>query len=277
MNLALSWLKTEGEARKAAVDEAASQLLSQYYARWPELVPIELHRLAASLGAEISRVKPFREGARLIPVPGGFRVLASSDLNFARYRTAIAHELAHTLFYSRNGDVPRRLIALTKTEENFCFDVARRVLAPRWMLNRLGILTLTDPEAIYKSLVEGCKLSRPTAARLMLEDYQLVQGVAGRWSPREGKWHLQRGRAYASPSLTPPQRVPLREVAKRFLEEGSHPGTDLQVFKFIESSGGSVFVVVAVRNPTKQVQLTNDTLDFSSDKTNGIQRTPLNA
>jgi hypothetical protein len=249
MNPAISWLMTEGEARKAAVEDAAAQLLSRYRARWSELVPIELHRLAASLGAEICRVKPFQEGARLIPVRGGFRVLISSALDSARYRTAIAHELVHTLFYSGEGDIPRRLSVLTKAEEHFCFDVARRVLAPRWMLNRLGVAALTDPGAIYKSLVEGCKLSRPAAARLMLEDYELVRGIAGRWSRRDGEWHLDPGRAYASPSLTARQRLPLREAAKRFLEEGPHSSSGLQVFKIAESSGESAFVVVAIQPP----------------------------
>lgn len=132
-----SWLELDGEAWQRAVEEATSQLLRDYRWYWPDLFPVDLDRLAASLGAKIKVVRGLSGGARLLPAHQGFSVLISEAVWHGEYeinyRTAVAHELAHTLFYSRDSDdIPLRLFKLpNEREETFCFDVARRLLALR--------------------------------------------------------------------------------------------------------------------------------------------------
>jgi hypothetical protein len=202
-----------------AAQEAAAQLLDSYRGKWADLIPVELHRVAWTLDASIETVENLAGGARLVPVKGGFRILVGSNLPSGRYRTSVAHELAHTLFYVRDGSLPRRVTQQTKSEEDFCFDVARYVLAPMWLMDSIGINDVRDPAQSFRVLRETLKLSTPVAARVLLHDYHLFSGVAGQWSREEGNWHLQRGRAYASPDLNPSQRARLRRSAQLWLEE----------------------------------------------------------
>jgi len=244
----INWLAAHGAARRKAVEEAASLLLAVYNDKWPRRVPTDLYGLADSLDVRIKHVSRLEGYGRLIPMSGGFLVLIDQDLIYngelsAKGRTTIGHELGHTLFYSRDGVTPRRLIEATKAEEHFCFDVARSLLAPRWMLEATKVTTLNDPRAIFDKLVDRLWLSRPVAASVMLADYQLVTGVAGRWTRSSGVWELGRGQAYASPTLDKKRRGILREKARRWLVDGARPQEAEGVFGSMEASGQNAFVV----------------------------------
>lgn len=239
-----TWLKPQGTDRVTALESASQELLCTYREKWPNLVPTELHRLSASLGCHIRTVRGLEGGARLLPVKGGFHVLVSDTLETGRYRTAVAHELCHTLFYSKDGDIPQRLVPPTEAEERFCFDVARRVLAPRWMLEAVGLPSQYDAEPIFRMLTGKFKLSRPTAARLMLADYHLVTGVAGRWSFTEGEWKLSRGEASASPQLKVTERKVLHSAARNWLKGRNTEATFCRVLGLMEIGNQSAFVLV---------------------------------
>src|SRR5216683_899778 len=98
----MHWLPTGGADREQAIEQASRQLIEAYKKTWPTIVPIELHRLAATLNAKISTVPNLEGEARLVPSKGGFMVFVDPALPAARQRMAIAHELAHTLFYDFN-------------------------------------------------------------------------------------------------------------------------------------------------------------------------------
>src|SRR5262249_273929 len=116
-------------------------------------------------------------------------------------------------------DVPRRCLEPSTKEEQFCFDVGRRILAPDWLIADIRRFQFSDPRDLFDCLTSRLKLSKSTAARVMLEDYELAIGVAGRWRRLDGKWKLDRGRAFASPRLTPRDRKHLRATAMRWLAE----------------------------------------------------------
>lgn len=238
------WLAFEGGNRTQAVKSCADRLLAPYQEQWPQLVPTELHRLAFCQNAAIDTVKSLQSGANLLPVPGGFRVLISEDLPASRFRTAVAHELAHTLFYDCSFKTPQRLITASQAEEHFCFDVARQLLAPLWMLEAMGITQLTDAGEIFRALVGQLKLSRPIAARVMLSDHKLVHGVAARWIRCEGEWQLQKHAIHATTTLSLRERKQLHGFARRWLTEGTQPISDAQISGEVSQSQDSAFIVV---------------------------------
>ncbi len=240
------WLAVSGEERRFAVEQAALHLLGGYRRKWARLAPVELHRLAWSLETHISRAPQVDGGARLMPVPGGFVVLVDADLAAAKYRTSIAHELVHTLFYSKETRIPTRLFKATPEEEHFCFDVGRRLLAPDWMLVDLGLTEMRDAKTIFASLTGKLGLSKPVAAQVMLQDYMLARGVAARWARRNGRWDLVRGNVYASPSLSREERQFLRGMAKQWIESRYQCGGAYRIFGTFDSSGDSAFVLVQV-------------------------------
>jgi hypothetical protein len=246
LDLVTRWLQADGEDRRGAVRSAAALLLADYRERWPTLAPVELNRVASTVGAKIVWVPQLSGGARLLPVPGGFRILVSRGLPSAKVRTSIAHELAHTLFYSRAEEVPQQLITANEKEEKFCFDVARWVLAPDWIVEASGIRKMRDPRTVFALLIDPSgpfRLSRPIASRVMLDDYHMATGIAGRWV-KKGKWALERSSACASRGLGRKDREFLRSAARRWLMDGTQPGNGDLVIAVPELSGQSAWVVV---------------------------------
>jgi hypothetical protein len=145
-----NWMAAEGEARNNAVRQAAEALLEEYFRHWAHLVPVELHRLSATLGTEVVRSTTLKGKAVLMPIQGGFKIIVNSDFPVAHYRASIAHELAHTLFYDHeSASVPTRRIAHTRREEPFCFDVARHLLAPKKHLSAIGMFDEGDLNAVF--------------------------------------------------------------------------------------------------------------------------------
>src|SRR5258708_16515337 len=131
-----NWLSTQGSARVEAACLAANALLYHYPYSGERLSRIDLGRLAVALGIKLQRRAKVSGEARLIPTDRGFVILYSQPAGSGyRFRTSIAHEMAHTLFYSR-GHPPRRIVPWSQAEEHFCFDVARMILAPHWLLSK---------------------------------------------------------------------------------------------------------------------------------------------
>jgi hypothetical protein len=239
------WLAGEGVSRSDAIRQASNVLLLDYFRVWSHIVPVELHRLSASLQAEIVRSASLKGEAVLLPCKDGFRILVNSSCPVGRFRTSVAHELAHTLFYDvSNGMVPERRVPHTNGEESFCFDVARHVLAPKEHLHAIGIFVERSPSVILAQLTKRLLLSRPWAARVMLADYALVRGIAGRWQRTEKGWTQVYGSSSATPSLTQRERRNMRETVDRWLEAGTEPPNSLQLTSLQEKSGEGVFVLI---------------------------------
>ncbi len=225
---------------------AASQLLAEYRRTWPDISPTELNRLASTLGARISKVSSLEGGARLLPCRGGFTVLVDSRLPFSRQRTSIAHELVHTLFYEMRGDTPVRRNAHTEAEEHFCFDVARGLLAPEWMIENSGITNLDSPRATFDALVSKMKLSRPIAAQVMLRDRHLYKGIAGVWGNRAGKWMIQKGKFWTSPTLSASDLRGLKGLCRAWLSERSAFTGSCCLWHYGDEAENSVFVAITI-------------------------------
>ena len=242
------WLSRKGEAWKDGVIEASQLLLSEYLDDWGAMIPVELHRLASLHKAKIVPLKNLEGEALLMPTRAGFRILVKANNPVGRYRTSVAHELAHTLFFTnpREG-TPQRLIPHSKREEHFCFDVARHLLAPKIHLETIGVYDERDPGVVLKKLTESLLLSRPLAARLMLADYKLANGIAGRWVHTENGWKHEFWSSAATPSLSRQDRSELRAVAKRYLADSQSPLLNFRVNAVPEESGNAVFLLVTSR------------------------------
>lgn len=249
--LVLEWLSSEGVHWRHAVKEASRVLLADYFnhPKYRRIVPVELHRLALTLNSKIKVISGMNSKAAILPTGSGFQICVSAELPRPRFRASVAHELAHTLFFTKpNGTEPERLIRHQAREEHFCFDVARHVLAPVEHLTFLGILTDTDPRSIFKKLNSYLYISRPWAARIMLADYELVTGIAGRWiKSKQGKWSYKKQGACASPSLSKDDRTELREVAKQYLEKwDENQFEDMHFVNVVEQSDNAVFLIVSM-------------------------------
>jgi hypothetical protein len=244
-NLVREWLASHGDSWKQAAREASRLLLENYLRQW-QIVPVELDRLATTLNAEVVRPNDFEGEAILMPKRGGFRIIVNPSLNRVRYRTSVAHELAHTLFYSEPSESPpRRLQEQTRREEYFCFDVARHLLAPKAHLEAIGILNESDPAIVFTRLTGILLLSRPWAARVMLTDYELARGIAGRWVHGDNGWSVERGSSAATPSLSDREKKELRTAAVKYLEF-SEKKPQRRIIAIPETSGQGVFLLVTM-------------------------------
>jgi len=241
-----SWLSTKGKERRKSASEAAKILLASYreHKEWLQIIPIELHRLASTLNTRIEEFDKSSGEALLIPVRGGFSIYVKSQPNYSRLRTSIAHELAHILFYNVDGEEPTRIKTPDEKEERFCFDVARRILAPDWHLKAIGVEDSHNLNFIFEAMTETLALSREVAAQLILQDYCLVKGVGGRWIKKGESYILQRGKAYASPSLEKSERKELHEQCRKFIESGAKPDSNFQIVDKKERTGDAFFVVL---------------------------------
>lgn len=243
-----SWITAKGPARTKAVRKAAECLLEEYFRHWINLVPVELHRLSATLHTEVVQSTNLKGEAVLIPTLGGFKILVRSKSPVGRYRASIAHELAHTLFYDyEDASVPARCIPYTRREESFCFDVARHVLAPKQHLDTIGVFEESNPSAVFEELTGRLLLSRPWAARVMLADYALAEGIAGRWKRTEYGWSPEYGSSSASPHLTQNERRRLREAIEKWLHFGIEPEGSTRILSIEEKSGEGIFALIAKR------------------------------
>jgi IrrE N-terminal-like domain len=220
------WLCGGREAREVAVARAAVLLLHDYQRKWADAVPIKLSHLAWTLGAEIRVVDTVEGTARLIPANGGFTILVDRGVSRERARMAIAHELVHTLFYAKERGRLRRSVPLwnadmRKQEEAFCFDVGRRLLVPEWHVRLSPLRETDDGERIFRTLTTQFQVSKEVAARTMLQDYRLVNGLAGEWRRSPEGWGPAPGKFFPSASLDAAHRDMLKVVVRAYLRDGA--------------------------------------------------------
>ena len=245
MTTALEWLTADGYERKEAVCQAASCLLTLYRQRYHEKGrPINVFKVAETLNVGLVRIWKLKEGARLIPKRGGFQILIDSSLFGSRLRTSIAHELAHSLFYHRNSDPPKRLAAPTRREHNFCFDVARYVLAPQWLLDEADVFGALQVGEMLEILTNRLWISRTWAARVILGDYEIAYGFAGRWQKGRLGWSYEASSGSASPGMAAEERAICKTIAKQWLEEGAEPETGYYIHVVEERPRSTRFLVI---------------------------------
>jgi hypothetical protein len=75
---------------------------------------------------------------------GGWRCVEGrmqEELRRHRVRFRVAHELAHTLFYWRHGDRPRRHLLDSASQERFCDAFSRALLVPPAVAARMPVNT----------------------------------------------------------------------------------------------------------------------------------------
>lgn len=253
VNLVQEWLSAKGEAWQQAVKEASNLLLEGYmnHPSYRRIVPVEVYRLARVLNSKIETFSGMESGAMLLPTNYGFQIRVNADLPARRFRASVAHELAHTLFYtSPLESKPRRLITHQTREEHFCFDVARHLLAPKQHLEFLEIIGETNLETIFRKLNVYLNINRSWAARIMLADYELVTGIAGRWMKNEdNNWRLIKQGAAASPSLSKDDRGKLRKLAQEYLSKRDKDQFEnMQFLDIDEQSNDVVFLIVSMSN-----------------------------
>ena len=251
------WLSSVGSRRRNACEEAASLITSNYRQKWSNLKPVELNRLAASLNVQLRELPELEGGARLAPTPGGFLLLFSEDSrqnDYAQFRISVSHELAHTLFFERKGSegIPQRLLNPSEEEERFCFEVARRILAPRWILSNLGLLRERDASVIFKALTKTLGLSWSVAARLMVEDYPLVLAVAGRWRKIRNRWQVVSGEFFSTPELPEETLLGLTRAVGAWLERESTVGFNCNIAARFSNGRRSAFVIAQIPSAPPQ-------------------------
>lgn len=238
----MDWLGSSTD-RESVVELAAAQLLAAYKKSWPEMVPVELHRLASTLNTTICRVSSLEGGARLFPAVGGFRIVVDESLPVSKQRMGIAHELVHTLFYDRGKSTPTRIKEPTEGEEHFCYDVGRRLLAPTWMIDMLCVKEIENPRRVFELLVSKMKLSRPVAAQVMLRDRQLCKGIAGSWVRDKNGWVIQRGRFATSPTFSKSDLQGLKGLCRAWLSDPSVFTGACEFWQYPNGKVDSMFVV----------------------------------
>lgn len=247
------WLQAVGEKRTAALKKAAADLLGEYRRQKnTQGAPINLYRLAALQKIKIVLVKGLSGGGRLLPVTGGFQILIDHTLPERKFRASVAHELAHSLFFARTQSIPTRLFPSNQAEHNFCFDVARHILGPEWLLEEVGVFHATSAVSIFDLLTNSLRISRPLAARLMLEDYKLRTGLADRWIRHGNEWQLDPGTSLVSPSISGSRKREveirrwLRSIAIRLLT-GKSEGALVESVCSWEKDKDAAFVVITNR------------------------------
>ena len=259
-------METQGPERLRAAAEASNRLFAKYPKSRAPADYVDIGLLSQSLSVRVHWLPRVSGRARLIPRKDGFTVYATAygsehssagTWNHPRARMDLAHELAHTLFYSWQNDVPIRQFPVTPDEEHFCFDAARRVLAPAWLVAHLSKST-RDIRNLYDLLCLRGRISRPTAARLLLSDYGIAQGVAGRWKRHDGNWRLEPGTGVASSNLSISQRQAFRAQALRCLNDETPPAAYMVDLR-MQSDDTAYVMVVA------DLIITRDQLSFALD------------
>jgi len=246
----------KGEVRNIALQEAAELLLSKYRKLYGEVIPVNVSRLAETLDARIMKTRGLHEKkeACILPCKSGFDILVNPFLVESRFRSVVAHELGHILFFVEHKGSIVRLAnlhpELQEKEEHFCFDLARYLLAPSWILDRIGIRTIEDVKEVFMHLWKTLQLSKNVASQVLFQDQMLFVGRADVWKWNGSEWRQARGLSYPHPSLRSKRKLneKVKDAARAWLK-GEYD-SEFQVFGFWlppdKTGFRSAFVVVAV-------------------------------
>lgn len=229
------------------VCEAARLLLTPYELRWKGELPINPYRLAWCVRARVRRVAGLEGPAYLMPVVGGFHLLIASGTRPFALRTAVAHEIVHSLFYDNTARIPSRLASGSEREEAFCREVARRLLAPRWALEKITLSSDSHVSEMMNAVIAGLGITIPVASRVLLEDYALVVGVAGTWREVNSCGVPVSSGAHATRCLSRKERTDLRKLGTWWLNSSNRGALPKRYMIAATDYGEGVkFVVVAL-------------------------------
>jgi hypothetical protein len=175
-------------------------------------------RLSAQEGMQEAMLVPLSADAFAIsvdPTPrGGWRHVRPAireTLRRHRIRFRVAHEIAHTFFYSRTIGEPRRLVRDSPAQEAFCDEFARALLLPP---SAAAASSLTA-SAVF-DLHRGFDVSLEVAARSMAAAHGSNAAVALWYQLDGGRLKLQ----WASPGA---RRAP---ACPALLDYGREPDRD---------------------------------------------------
>lgn len=141
-----------------------------------ETVRISTRRLTAASGGD---------EAMLLVRPGGFDILVdpepkggwqddrTTDTERHRFRFRVAHELAHTVFYDRRWETPRRRLGDSERQEAFADAFARALLVPPTAARAVAA---TPSGVVY--LQRRFDVSLEVAARALAAAHTETAGVA---------------------------------------------------------------------------------------------------
>lgn len=131
----------------------------------------------------------------LVPVPGGFevflRALEPKELDLAapeaagslttRQRQALAHEIAHTLYYKDSGGVPSPTgeIKSTRALEELCDRTGWRLLIPTGLLKAEIKNALGDPSRIDANFIRTMKDKFRASFEVTLERVRVTASENG--------------------------------------------------------------------------------------------------
>jgi hypothetical protein len=125
------------------VSKRVQDLLSQAKNRGLFQLPVEPRAMASLCSVVSVEDRPMVPEGVLAPVRGGFRVFlqdnfASEPGSRLRRRFTLAHELAHTFFYSMEGDLPKPIKGTPRGVrlERLCQLGASEILVPEGILRR---------------------------------------------------------------------------------------------------------------------------------------------
>lgn len=186
------WLRTRFGQRplRGIARELAADLLRESRQHG---APIDPFRVFPERGILRYERKAMSSHGRLRVTDGGF-VIETPGGHPSRVRFTVAHEVGHTLFFDLTQSPPRRTLhSQTPEEEEFFCDVfASELLMPveamRNHVERRRDNEAESPAASIRHLAEAFRVSAETAARRLIEDLEILNGIAlgARWLPGGG-------------------------------------------------------------------------------------------
>ena len=112
---------------------------------------------------------PWHSDASLITSKNGFEIIINSTINNIQQRSAIAHELGHTLFYHFASNVPVRSQKMEYwEEEGMAYDIARKILIPTFLIKK-EIRNNPPSLALFEELVRTFNVSHEFMMRRLSE------------------------------------------------------------------------------------------------------------
>lgn len=136
--------RTRANATEKHLSQSVDSLLSRFVElEGPLQPPIDPRRLAPFCDVLDIENRPMVPEGVLAPVDGGFRMYLQSNFaarpgNLVRQRFTVAHELAHTFYFDRNGGVPKRKKDAPTGQklEALCHRGASQILIPEILIQQ---------------------------------------------------------------------------------------------------------------------------------------------
>ena len=150
-----------------------------------------------------------------------------------------------------NEEIPKRIIKHSNKEETFCFQVAKQILAPYWLLDSLNITKIKNIKTLFNELTHNQKISNIVASRIIFEDYKLAIGIANNWNKIDNEWKIEKGNSASSKTLSKKEKDQLHNKAKKWIIDGKRQDiyeTNYNIIGYIYNNSCSAFVLVEKLN-----------------------------